>query len=279
MTIEEVKEKIQEKFDSIKNKIEQNKIVPYYFLTSIFIIGVLFFLSSNLIFNKELNLITTGINEEKNLNNITFYMKDRKYNPNNGLVQFTIKLKENSLNSNLDLDFSIREKNKPTEIIPCEVVQITYSDYIITTVVNGKWEALSLTVKEKDEVADEKYVKFYSDIRDIEVEEDLEKKNRNEYTIEVINNEIDDIKLGIEEINQTIFDKKSELEDLNSKINSLEDEKKYQTENEIESTESLISAIKTTIVNLENEIRKNESNIKELEEKINKLEEKKKKYE
>ena len=278
MIIEELKEKIQEKFDIIKNKIEQNKIVPYYFLTSIFIIGVLFFLSSNLIFNKELNLITTAINEEKNLDNTIFYMKDRKYNPNNGLVQFTIKLKENSLNSNLDLDFSIREKNKPTEIIPCEVVQITYSDYIITTVVSGKWDALSLTVREKNEVDETKYIKFYSDIRDIKIEENLEKKNKNEYTIEVIDNEINDINLKIEEINQIISDKKIEIEELNERINSLEAEKKYQTESEIESTESLISSIKTTIVNLENEIEKNKDTIKELEEKIKKLEEKKKKY-
>lgn len=272
------REEIQEKVDIIKRKIEKNKTVPYYFLTSIFVIGVLFFLSSNLIFNKELSLITTGINEEMNLNNTTFYIKDRKYNPNNGLVQFTIKLKDNILNSNLDLDFTVREKNDPTEIIPCEVAQITYSDYIVTTVVSGKWEALSLTVKEKNEVDDKKYIKFYSDIRDIKIEDNLKKKSRNEYTIEVIDNEINDIKSRIEEINQTISDKKSELEDLNSKINSLEDEKKYQTENEVESTESLISSMETTIVNLENEIRKNENNIKELEEKINKLGEKKKEY-
>lgn len=272
------REEIQEKVDIIKRKIEKNKTVPYYFLTSIFVIGVLFFLSSNLIFNKELSLITTGINEEMNLNNTTFYINDRKYNPNNGLVQFTIKLKDNILNSNLDLDFTVREKNDPTEIIPCEVVQITYSDYIVTTVVSGKWEALSLTVKEKNEVDDKKYIKFYSDIRDIKIEDNLKKKSRNEYTIEVIDNEINDIKSRIEEINQTISDKKSELEDLNSKINSLEDEKKYQTENEVESTESLISSMETTIVNLENEIRKNENNIKELEEKINKLGEKKKEY-
>lgn len=240
--------------------------------------GALFFFSSNLLFNKELNLITTEINQEMYLNNIAFSIKDRKYNPNNGLVQFTIKLKENSLNSDLDLDFMIREKNNPTEIIPCEVVQITYSDYIVTTEISGNWEALSLTIKEKSEINDNKYVKFYSDIRDIKIDDTLKKKNRNEYTIEVIDNEINDIKSKIEELNLDISDKKSDIEDINKKINLLEEEKKYQTESEIEATENTISSNKTSIANLENGIRKKENTIKELEEKINKLEEKKQDY-
>ena len=58
------RDEMQEKVDSIKVKIEKNKTVPYYILVSIFVIGTLFFLSSNLLFNKELNLITTEINQE-----------------------------------------------------------------------------------------------------------------------------------------------------------------------------------------------------------------------
>ena len=272
------RDEIQEKVDIVKRKIEKNKTIPYYFLASIFVLGALFFFSSNLLFNKELNLITTEINQEMYLNNISFSIKDRKYNPNNGLVQFTIKLKENSSNSDLDLDFNIREKNNPTEIIPCEVVQITYSDYIVTTEISGTWEALSLTIKEKSEVSDNKYVKFYSDIRDIKIDDTLKKKSRNEYTKEVIDNEINDIKSKIEELNLDISDKKSEIEDINKKINLLEEDKKYQTESEIEVTENTISSNKTSIGNLENGIRKNENSIKELEEKINKLEEKKQDY-
>ncbi len=272
------RDEMQEKVDNIKAKIEKNKTVPYYFLASIFVIGTLFFLSSNLLFNKELNLITTEINQEMYLNNIAFSIKDRKYNPNNGLVQFTIKLKDNNLNTNLDLDFTIREKNNPTAIIPCEVVQITYSDYIVTTEISGKWDALSLTIKEKEEENDNKYVKFYSDVRDIKIDDTLKKKNRNEYTIEVIDNEINDIKSKIEELNLDISDKKSEIEDINNKINLLEEDKKYQTESEKETTENTINSYRTSISNLENQIIKNENNIKELEEKITKLEEKKEDY-
>ena len=78
------RDEMQEKVDIVKGKIEKNKTVPYYFLASIFVLGALFFFSSNLLFNKELNLITTEINQEMYLNNISFSIKDRKYNPNNG---------------------------------------------------------------------------------------------------------------------------------------------------------------------------------------------------
>lgn len=272
------RDEMQEKVDIVKRKIEKNKTVPYYFLVSIFVFGALFFFSSNLIFNKEVKLINTELNQEMYLNNIAFSIKDRKYNPNNGLVQFTIKLKDNSLNTNLDLDFAIREKNNPTEIIECEVVQITYSDYIVITKLKGKWDALSLTIREKDEVNENKYIKFYSDIRDITIDNSLKKKTKNEYTIEVIDNEINDIKVKIEEINSDISDKKLKIEDINNKINSLEEDKKYQIETEIEATENTISSYETSRGNLKSGIRKSENSIKELEEKIKKLEEKKKDY-
>ncbi len=45
------RDEIQEKVDIIREKIEKNKTVPYYFLASIFVIGTLFFLSSNLLFS------------------------------------------------------------------------------------------------------------------------------------------------------------------------------------------------------------------------------------
>lgn len=65
------KESMQIKVDNINKKLEKNKSIPYYFLASICIIGVLFFLSSNIIFNKEMSLMSTEINKELVLNSVT----------------------------------------------------------------------------------------------------------------------------------------------------------------------------------------------------------------
>ena len=270
------RDKIQKKVDEISSKVEKNKTISYYFLTSIFVIGVLFFLSSNALFNKEISLISTEINQEIYLNSNGFSIKERRYNPENGLVQFTLNLKCNSSNNKLNFDFEVREKNNPTEIIPCEVVQVTYNDYIIVVQVKSKWEALSLTIKEKkDTESNTKFIKLYSDIRDIEIDKELKVKSANEYTLEVIDNEIEDIKSKMNEISSSINDKKVEIENLNTNIEMLKEEIKYQTESEIKVTESSISNSITTIANKENEIKRAEEKTIELEEKIKKLEEKK----
>ena len=270
------KESMQIKVDNIKKKFDKNKSIPYYFLTSICIIGVLFFLSSNILFNKEMSLMSTEINKEMNLNSLVVTLKDRQYNSENGLVQFTIKIKNQSLNEKADLDFEIREKNNPTEIIPGKVTKVTNSDYIITTKVDKKWDALSLTVIDKNVTGS--YIKIYSDIRDININNELKEKGVNEYTVEVIENEIKDIQQEIEEINTLISTKNSKISTLEENITNLEADKKYQTESEIEATENTIKSNQASIEQLKNEIKIESEKCKEYEEKIKKLEEKKKNF-
>lgn len=267
---------MQIKVDNMKRKFEKNKSIPYYFLTSIFIVGVLFFLSSNIIFNKEISLINTEINKEITSSGLNVTLKDRQYNSESGLVQFTLKTKNQNLNGKIALDFEIREKNNPTEIIPCKVIKITNSDYIITTKIDKKWDALSLTVIDKNTSGS--YVKIYSDIREITINNELKEKGLNEYTVEIIDNEIKDIHREIEEINKLISNKNSNISSLEDNINTLEADKKYQTESEIETTENTIQSNKSSIEQLKNEIKIESEKSKEYEEKIKKLEEKKKNF-
>lgn len=271
------KEKIQLKVDKIKSKIENNRTLPYYILTSICVIGVIFFLSSNLIFNKELSSISTELNKEISFDSVGFELKDRKYNPDNGLVQFTLKVKNPNINNKIDLSIELREKTKPTEIVPSTVVQVTNSDYIVYANVNYKWKAISLTIKTKEDIENVSTgLKLYSDIKDITIDDKLVEKNRNEYTIEIIGNEIKDIKSEIERLNKIIEDKNSNNNSLLESMNNIESEMKYQTESEIEVSKSTIQSQKSNIESSKNEIENINKNIAELEEKIIKLEEKKK---
>ncbi len=270
------KESMQIKVDNINKKLEKNKSIPYYFLASICIIGVLFFLSSNIIFNKEMSLMSTEINKELVLNSVTIMLKDREYNSENGLVQFTVKVKNNSLTEKVNLDFSIREKTNPTEVIPSKVTKVTNSDYIITTNVNKNWKALSLTVLDKNNQGS---IKLYSDSRDININNSLKEKGINEYTVEVIENEINDIQAEIEKINEMISSKNNSINSYEENITTLEKDKKYQTESELEATENTISSNKSKINQLEIEMKIEDKRADELKEKIKKLEEKKKNYE
>ena len=212
-------------------------------------------------------------------NNIVVTLQDRQYNNENGLVQFTIKVKNQSLNEKVNLDFEVREKTNPTQIIPSKVTKITNSDYIITTKVARKWEALSLTVLDKNTDGESKgSVKLYSDVRDININTDLKEKGINEYTVEVIENEIKDIQKEIEEINTVISDKNSKINLFKENITTLENDKEYQTESELEATENTIKSNQSSIIQLESEIKIESEKCKEYEEKIKKLEEKMKNY-
>lgn len=273
------KENIQIKIDNINEKINKNKSIGYYFLASICIIGVLFFLSSNILFNKEMSLISTEINKETPLNSLLVILKDRQYNTENGLVQFTVKIKNQSLNEKVNLDFEVREKTNPTEIIPSKVTKVTNSDYIITTNVAKKWEALSLTVIEKNtDGGINGSVKLYSDVRDININTGLKEKGINEYTVEVIENEIKDIQKEIGRINTIISDKNSKINLFKENITTLKNDKEYQTASEIEVTENTIKSNQSSIIQLESEIKIQSEKCKEYKEKIKKLEEKMKNY-
>lgn len=273
------KENIQIKVDNINKKLDKNKSIRYYFLASICIIGVLFFLSSNIIFNKEMSLMSTEINKEILLNSIIVTLKDRQYNNENGLVQFTIKIKNQSLNEKANLDFEVREKNNPTKIIPNKTTKVTNSDYIVTIKLSSKWEALSLTVIDKNTDGESKgSAKLYSDLRDININNNLKEKGINEYTVEVIENEIKDIQKEIEEINTVISSKNSKINLFKENITTLENDKEYQTESELEVTENTIQSNQSSIVQLENEIKIESEKCKEYEEKIKKLEEKMKNF-
>lgn len=271
---------MQKKVDDIREKFNKNVSIEYYIFTSIFIIGVLFFLSSNVIFNEDFNLMTSELNKDFYINNVSFTLKDRKYNPDTGLVQFTLKSKNNSSEFNKkDFDFEIREKKNPTELVDYELFKITNSDYIITTQIDYKWEALSLTIREKTiEEVTQNSIKFYSDIRDIDINNELRKKSLNEYTVEVIDTEIKDITSNMNEITSSIESKKVKIENLKENIKSLEEDKKYQTESELEVTNNTIASNNTSIINLENEIKSSEEKLIELKEKIEKLEGKKSEF-
>ena len=62
------REEVQEKVDLIKEKLKKHKVIYHYAMTSIFIIGVLFFFNSNHLFNKEMSYKSTAIKEEYKLN-------------------------------------------------------------------------------------------------------------------------------------------------------------------------------------------------------------------
>ncbi|MBD7916288.1 hypothetical protein H9660_14165 [Clostridium sp. Sa3CUN1] len=265
---------MKEKLEKIHDIFSKNVSAYYYVLFTIFICGFIFFINSNSLFNKEMASTSTELNTKLSMDSIDLVIKDRQYNPNNGLFQITFKVSDNSILKDINLDFEIRERNKPTLVLDSKVNKISDSDYIITSYINYAWETVSTTIINSN-VDRNNIIKVYSDMKDTTINNNLKEKDLKEYTLEIIENDIAEVEKNIQLLEQSTIEKQEEIQKINDNINKLEEDKKYQTDSEIEATNNKISDYKNKISSLEINIKSNNITKEEAQEKIKKLEEKK----
>lgn len=271
------KEKLQKKLEEIKYKMEQHGAIGNYIACGIITLGLVFFLSSNLLLNKEVQLISTPLNKVLNLNDMELSVTNREFNPENNLIQFNIKIKNFIPTDEKTLSVELREKKNPKELIETNLVKVSNEDYIVYANLPKNWSAVSLTFIENNAENDnsKNQIKVYSDSRDITINNTLREKNKEGLTVELVENDIEKIKEEIKNKENEIANKNKEIENFNAQIGTLEKEKEYQTETEITETDSKINTLKTDIENKKKEIENLKNNINELNQKIEKLNKKK----
>lgn len=270
------RDEIQEKVDDLRYKIQKHGSLGYYIALALISFGIVFFLSSNLLFNKEASLTSTPLNKIMSINNVEFKVTNREFNPNNNLIQFNVKVKNLDLDGGNDLYVELREKQNPMEVIPTKLVKVSNEDFIVYATLPKKWSAVSLKFIDKSVTEGTKnYVKFYSDSKDITEDDTLREKNKDGLTIELVNNDIKNLNKEVEKIDTEISNKNKEIENLNARITSLEGEKEYQTETEVTTTDASITSIKGEIENKTKDIDSLKNKKKEINNKIDKLNKKK----
>ncbi len=269
------KEKLQKKLEEIKYKMEQHGAIGNYIVCGFIAIGIVFFLSSNLLLNKEVQLISTPLNKVLNLNEMELLVTSREFNTENNLIQFNIKIKNFIPTDEKTLSVELREKKNPKELIKTNLVKVSNEDYIVYANLPKNWSAVSLTFIENNAENDssKNQIKVYSDSRDITINNTLREKNKEGLTVELVENDIEKIKEEIKNKENDIANKNKEIENFNAQIGTLE--KEYQTETEITETDSKIKALKTDIENKNKDIENLKNTINELNQKIEKLNKKK----
>ncbi|MDU5108579.1 hypothetical protein, partial [Clostridium sp.] len=192
-------------------------------------------------------------------------------------IQFNVKIKNFIPTDEKSLSVELREKSNPKKLIETNLVKVSNEDYIVYSKLPKNWSAVSLTFIENGNNVDpsKNKIKFYSDSRDITVDNTLKEKNKEGLTVELIENDIQKIKEEIKNKDNEIANKNKEIENLNSQISTLEKEKEYQTETEITETDSKINSLKTEIENKNKEIANLNNTKNELNKKIEKLNKKK----
>ncbi|EOU1611753.1 hypothetical protein QYB24_003129 [Clostridium perfringens] len=276
-----MKEKILEFQKNAENKFKKfkrskNQSIIYYCATSIIIFGMVFFLTSNRLFNQDFFVKSTTLNKEILFENNNIKILDREYNPNTGVFEMFLNIK--NINPNIDkpINVSLREKNHLEDKMKCELIKVGMNDYVIYSKLPTDWSAVSISITSSDkENSLGDTLKIYSDRKDTKENNNLKNESVNGYKVKFIDLEIESLNSNISEIDK-LLDEKNTTESNLKKINSeLEEDKKYQTENEKQESDSKINSNKSSIEKLNKEKEELNKQKKELQNKISKLNQKK----
>ncbi|AMN32210.1 hypothetical protein JFP55_04565 [Clostridium perfringens] len=276
-----MKEKILEFQKNAESKFKKfrrskNQSFIYFGATSIIILGMVFFLTSNRIFNQDFFVKSTVLNQEILFDNNNIKVLDREYNPNTGVFEMFLNIKNSNPNIDKPINISLKEKNHLDENISCELIKVGIDEYVIYSELPLDWSAVSISVTSSDEKNSlSEVLKIYSDRKDTKENNNLKNENVNGYKVKFIDLEIESLNSNISEIDK-LLDEKNTTESNLKKINSeLEEDKKYQTENEKQESDNKINSNKSSIDKINKEKEELNKEKKELQNKIIKLNQKK----
>ena len=190
-------DKMEIKISNISKRLKNNVSAFYHFIALFLILGLTFFLSSNRLFNKNFDIISTELNKKIVTSNMSIELKSREFNPNNGLIKFNFKINRQGI-QHTPIKAEIIERSNLQNKIETNLVKLSEEDYVIYANLPEKWSVISLNIIEENEV--NKSNKFYSDIRDIKINNQLVEKNKKDLKIEITDDEIKDISKEIDEL-------------------------------------------------------------------------------
>ena len=140
----------KERLEDLIYIIKRNSRFRYMAFTIIFSGGLLFFLSSNMLFNRTSNDISTELSVPLSYDTINISLQSREYNSTNGFIKFNVKVEDKNINRELKPRFELRSKADPGTLIPLTSIKVTDNEYVVITTHNKKWSYLSLQVYLED---------------------------------------------------------------------------------------------------------------------------------
>ncbi|UBK49383.1 hypothetical protein KLF52_12375 [Clostridium perfringens] len=276
-----MKEKILEFQKNVESKFKKfrrskNQSFIYFGATSIIILGMVFFLTSNRIFNQDFFVKSTVLNQEILFENNNIKILDREYNPNTGVFEMFLNIKNSNPNIDKPINISLKEKNHLDENISCELIKVGIDEYVIYSELPLDWSAVSISVTSSDEKNSlSEVLKIYSDRKDTKENNNLKNENVNGYKVKFIDLEIESLNSNISEIDKLLDEKNTTESNLKTINSELEEDKKYQTENEKQESDNKINSNKSSIDKINKEKEELNKEKKELQNKIIKLNQKK----
>ncbi|WP_434180323.1 hypothetical protein [Bacillus thuringiensis] len=278
-------------------KVGSNKNKIYYaIMIGIVVILTICLTSKEFMFNDD-PIVQTEFNRPlPGLNYNTIYLKKWEYNPDKDIMQVHLKTGEKSgTYVSSKLSFTAKQKGNAKEL-PTKVVFNQGDMYVIqVSEVPKEYKVIGLFVNEKAEIDSfetsttteggtiqkaennnlkEKKIVLTGDYRKIKTNKDLLRKNENEYAQDETEEELQSVKIEINNVKKTIPLQDELTDKIVNEIERIEANKAYQTEAEKEKSESEIQKRKLQIEQYKKRKLELESKTKELEAKEKNLQKK-----
>lgn len=291
----ELKEKILEYREQVQSKsrkkskfrknIEKYSSKIYVFLFALTIVGYVFFFFSRAIFVDDSPIIDSGIGtmSRQKIGDINVQILSREVNPSSHYGEFLFEVEGDELNTNREFQAVVAEGKTRTQL-PAQLIKI-YDNYYVLQVENipVSWKNLVIDfgyvetdlsdfdlenpTKEKEKTLQ---TTFEIDYRKIKEANDLEKKSKLDYVIEMTQKQIEETLKTRNEIDQSVEEMTEEIEKIEQKIRENNDELVFKTGEEKEEYEQANQRLLS-------QKQKYEAKINELNETKQILEEKRKK--
>lgn len=268
-------EDLRLKIEKFMRKINFKKSYKYKFLLVVIVLGYVFFFSSGVIFKSNNGVTSTELNKKITLKNSEIIVKDMSFNQETKFLQIKIATQKTNINFDNDYEFEAIEKENLKEKLNVEFLKVDDNNIVIFINTSKKWSAIALDVKEKNlkEVGKER---LYIDKESCTINNELDRKIKEEYMIENLEDEIKIVDETISKYKNEIEEKKTTRSNTEEEIKKLESEKEYLTEKEkmeanqkIDSYKSNIDTLKNSIIDIENKILDEKDKNKMLNKKMN----------
>lgn len=282
------REQVQSKSRSkskFSKKVEKISSRLYIFLFVLTIVGYFFFFFSRNIFVDDSPIIDsgTGTMSIQKIGEINVQVLSRKVNPSSHYGEFLFEVEGDQFNTNREFQAVVSEEKNKTQL-KSKLMKI-YDNYYVLQVENIPVDWKKLVVDfgyvetdladfdlENSTKQEEKTLQttFNFDYRKVKETNDLEKKSKQEYVIEMTQEQIEQTLKTRNEADKTIEELTEEMKKIDQKIKENREEIEYKTGEEKEEYERANQR-------LESQKQKYEDKIKELNETKKSLEEKRQK--
>lgn len=264
--INEKLDKFQKKTEKIRNKINYKKSYKYILLVFLIGAGYIFFLSSGVIFETNNRLTSTELNKKITLKNSEVFIKEEQFNEEKNLLEVKLGVNKTNINFANDFEFEAIARENTNKKLSVEFMTVDENNIVIFITTPKKWSAIAIDIKEKNakEVGE---TRVYIDERVCIKNDELEKRTKEEYMIENIEQDLKVIDEVIAKYEEEIEEKKVTIENTYEEINLLESKKEYLTDSEKLEVNQKIDSYKSNIDTLNKSIDELEKNISEQKEK------------